>query len=348
MDPGGTHLDPRLLQPVDGLVPAQAVVDDLAGEPALLRIEGAWDGVDERAAAFLGGVPLATLAVGSAPPAVAAACDLATADPAAAADWCAGFARTPYAAHAAALLLRTPPPGTEAALVAESTTYSMLMAGPEYQAWLAARPRRAAAPDRVAPRVRVERDGPVAEVVLTRADRHNAFDTRMRDELCAALAVLALQPDVTVVVRGEGPSFSSGGDLDEFGTAPGPVPSHAVRLARSAARQFAQLAPRLVVGVHGATLGAGIELAAFAGTVVAAADARIGLPELGFGLVPGAGGTVSMPRRCGRQRVLRLLYEGEPIDAVTAHAWGLVDEVVAPAALADRVRLVARRASAAS
>jgi enoyl-CoA hydratase/carnithine racemase len=223
----------------------------------------------------------------------------------------------------------------------------MLMAGPEHQAWLAARPRRAAVSDRAAPRVRVERDGPVAEVVLTRAGRHNALDTRMRDDLCAALAALALEPDIAVIVRGEGPSFSSGGDLDEFGTAPGPVPSHAVRLGRSPARRFAELAPRLVVGVHGATIGAGIELAAFARTVVAAADARIGLPELGFGLVPGAGGTVSMPRRCGRQRVLRLLYEGEPIDAGTALAWGLVDEVVPPADLIGRVRQIGGRASAA-
>jgi enoyl-CoA hydratase len=347
MGPRRTHLDPQLLQPVDGLVPAQAVIDDVVGAPALLRIEGEWDGVDERAVAFLRGIPLATLAVGSAPAAVAAACDLATTYPAAADEWCAGFGRAPHAALAAALLLRTPPRSTEAGLIAESTTYSMLMAGPEYQAWLATLHRREVS-DRASPRVRVVRDGPVAEVVLTRAGRHNALDTRMRDELCAALAPLALEPDVTVVVRGEGPSFSSGGDLDEFGTAPGPVPSHAVRLGRSPALQFAALAPRLVVGVHGATLGAGIELAAFARTVVAADDACIGLPELGFGLVPGAGGTVSMPRRCGRQRVLELLYAGRPIDAGTAQAWGLVDEVVSPADLADRVRQVASRAWARS
>src|SRR5207245_2169044 len=82
-------------------------------------------------------------------------------------------------------------------------------------------------------------------------------------------------------------------------------------------------------GVHGACLGAGIELPAFAARVVAADDTAIGLPEAGLGLVPGAGGTVSITRRAGRQRLLELLITGEPIEAATAHAWGLVDEVVA-------------------
>ncbi|MGH9027466.1 MAG: enoyl-CoA hydratase/isomerase family protein, partial [Acidimicrobiia bacterium] len=131
-----------------------------------------------------------------------------------------------------------------------------------------------------------------------------------------------------------------------FGTTRGPVESHALRLGRSPARQFADLGHRLVVGVHGATFGAGIELAAFAGTVIAAEDARIGLPELGLGLVPGAGGTVSIPRRAGRQRLLQLLYTGESVDASIAHTWGLVDEVVPRAELVDRLRQVASRASA--
>ncbi|MBM3660784.1 MAG: enoyl-CoA hydratase/isomerase family protein, partial [Actinobacteria bacterium] len=76
---------------------------------------------------------------------------------------------------------------------------------------------------------------------------------------------------------------------------------------------------------------------AFAARVVAADDARIGLPELGLGLIPGAGGTVSIPRRAGRQTLLRMVWNGEPIDAYRARRWGLVDEVVPPSRLETRL-----------
>ena len=176
--------------------------------------------------------------------------------------------------------------------------------------------------------MRVERGGRWWEIVLSRADRHNALDARMRDELYAALDEARSQPDVTLVLRGDGPSFCSGGDLDEFGTAPGPVESHAVRLGRSLARLLWEMRDRTVVGIHGSCLGAGIELSAFAGRVVAAEDARIGLPELDLGLIPGAGGTVSIPRRSGSRVLLDLLLSGGTVDAGTARSRGLVDEIV--------------------
>jgi enoyl-CoA hydratase/carnithine racemase len=68
-------------------------------------------------------------------------------------------------------------------------------------------------------------------------------------------------------------------------------------------------------------------LPAFAGTVVAAPDARFSLPELELGLIPGAGGTVSLPRRIGRHRTLWLALTGRVVDVDTASAWGLVDRV---------------------
>jgi enoyl-CoA hydratase/carnithine racemase len=144
-----------------------------------------------------------------------------------------------------------------------------------------------------------------------------------------------------IVVRADGPSFSEGGDLDEFGTFPDPAGAHLVRLGRSLAWRFAQLADRLVVGIHGAAVGSGIELPAFAGHVVAADHTRIALPELGLGLIPGAGGTVSIPRRCGRQRFVALLLRGGTIPAFTAREWGLVDEVVPRAELETRLLEIA-------
>jgi enoyl-CoA hydratase/carnithine racemase len=234
----------------------------------------------------------------------------------------------PIAAAALAILLR----GSERrsiaeGLAAESAVYSLLQAGPEFAAWRAGRAptARAAAP---APVVRIARHDATLQVTLDRPARHNAFDRQMRDELIEALALAAADPTIRrVVLRGAGPSFCSGGDLDEFGSFPDPATAHVVRLTRSAAQLAARLAPRLEVHLHGACLGAGIELPAFAGRIVADPDAVIGLPELGLGLVPGAGGTVSLPRRIGRQRTALLALSGRSIDAPTALAWGLVDVV---------------------
>jgi enoyl-CoA hydratase/carnithine racemase len=128
-------------------------------------------------------------------------------------------------------------------------------------------------------------------------------------------------------LSGNGPSFCSGGDLGEFGSFPDPATAHVVRLTRSPARLAHQIADRLHVHLHGACMGAGIEVPALAGHVVAAADAVISLPELSLGLVPGAGGTASIPRRIGRHRTAALALSGMRIDATTALGWGLVDEV---------------------
>ncbi|HZP29716.1 MAG TPA: enoyl-CoA hydratase/isomerase family protein [Acidimicrobiia bacterium] len=333
------HLDPTLL--TAGSATLEAAIADVAGEPDFLRFDGAWpDRLPDDARGFLASVPALTAAVG-APPEVATAFDVAferTADADAAV---ATFEAAPHASCAAALLVRTAPADTWAGLVAESATYSMLQSGPEFAAWRASREEPAPPPAAdAAPRVRVRREGRVTEIVLTRPGRRNALDVRMRDELHAALTD-ELGRSGPVVVRGEGASFCEGGDLDEFGTFPDPVAAHAVRLGRSLAWRFAQLAPRLVVGLHGAAVGSGIELPAFAGRVVAADHTRIALPELRLGLIPGAGGTVSIPRRSGRQRFLALLLRGGTIPASIARDWGLVDEVVPRAELETRLLEIA-------
>jgi enoyl-CoA hydratase/carnithine racemase len=240
---------------------------------------------------------------------------------------------------AAALLLRRPGYEIWDGLLAESSTYSVLQSGGEFRSWLGWANRPRPDTDRSA-RVRAELavPGQPVEVVLTRAQRHNALDVQMREELISVLDQLRLQPPPRIIVRGEGPSFCSGGDLGEFGTFPDPASAYEVRLRRSLALRFAELGPRLVIGLHGACLGAGIELAAFAGLVIAADDARIGLPENALGLIPGAGGTVSVRRRIGASRTLQMIISGTPIDAATARAWGLVDEVVPRSQLERRLR----------
>jgi hypothetical protein len=234
----------------------------------------------------------------------------------------------PLASTTLAVLLRTTgdrsiPEG----LIAESTAYGLLQNGPEFVAW-----RRAHAP-----RDRPPGDG--SEVLVSRYDHQlaitlnrplvlNAFNAAMRDGLVAALRIAAVDPTITsVVVRGSGDSFCSGGDLDEFGSRPDPVTAHMVRLQRNGGRAIAEVADRTTVHLRGSTVGSGIELAAFARRVVADPTTRISLPEVTMGLIPGAGGTVSLPRRIGRHATMLLAVGLPSINADTALRWGLVDRL---------------------
>jgi hypothetical protein len=234
--------------------------------------------------------------------------------------------QNPLASVTLALLLRGGEHRSVAeGLVAESMAYSLLQSGPEFAAWRRGVPAREH-PAGDGPPVRVDRSGHRLEVTLYRPQVHNAFSAPMRDGLIEALQVAVADPSVSsVVVRGAGPSFCSGGDLDEFGSRSDPATAHLVRLQRSAGRVLAELADRTEVHIHGSTVGSGIELAAFAGRVVADRSTRISLPEIHLGLIPGAGGTASLPARIGRHATM-LLALGLPwIDAETALTWGLVD-----------------------
>jgi len=213
-------------------------------------------------------------------------------------------------------------------LVAESLVYSTLQSGPEFASWLAEREPVAPAVISRQPAVRVEREGSRLSLTLNRPERHNAFSCEIRDALVEALELAVGDSSVREIqLRGAGSSFCSGGDLAEFGTLPDPATAHLIRSTRSPARLLAACADRVRADLHGACVGAGIELPAYARRVVAREDAFFELPEVSMGLVPGAGGTASLPRRIGRQRTARLALSGRRLDAATALGWGLVDEL---------------------
>jgi enoyl-CoA hydratase len=215
------------------------------------------------------------------------------------------------------------------ALIAESLVYSTLQSGPEFGAWLAGAEKPVSAPDQAGPAVRVERWDAQLVLSLNRARRHNAFSMEMRDGLVEGLQMAVADTSIAeVVLRGEGPSFCSGGDLSEFGDLPDPATAHAVRSTRNPGRLLTRCADRVIARVHGACIGAGVELPAFAARVEADAGAFFQLPELRMGLVPGAGGTASLPRRIGRHRTAWLALSGERVDPETALRWGLVDAIV--------------------
>jgi enoyl-CoA hydratase/carnithine racemase len=217
-------------------------------------------------------------------------------------------------------------------VITESLAYSTLQSGPEFARWLDER-GPAQLPELPDP-VQAERRGDTLSIRFNRTRRHNAFTTDARAALLEALEVARLDDSVTeVVLAGNGPSFCSGGDLAEFGTFADPASAHLARTRHSPALVLAELAGRLGPGcraeVHGQVLGSGLEMAAYCGHIRCHPDATIGLPELALGLIPGAGGTVSITRRIGRWRTAYLVLSGATIDAATALAWGLVDEISA-------------------
>ncbi len=215
-----------------------------------------------------------------------------------------------------------------AGVMTESLAYSTLQAGPEFARWLAER-GPATLPVTAEP-VLADRDGDTLRIAFNRPDRHNAFSTDARAALLEALTVAQLDSSVDeLVLTGNGPSFCSGGDLAEFGTFRDPSNAHLARTRYSPALALDALTARLGKAcraeVHGRVLGSGLEMASFCGRVEAGADSVFGLPELTLGLIPGAGGTVSVTRRIGRWRTAYLVLSGVTIDADTALAWGLAD-----------------------
>jgi len=344
METNVLRIAPERLRDLSWMAPADpshptAIVFD--GEPAeWLRA------ADQRGvAADLADCTVPTVAlVRGAPPDAAArllgAFDLVAAGPAGAVEerlsaWIQAIQSRPQASAITARLVRL----ESGSLVVESMAYSVLQSGREFASWLASRPPRVSAPG--GHRVALTMADDYAELVLARPSRHNAFDSLMREQLCDALDTFAAGEIPALGVRGSGPSFCSGGDLDEFGTFRDPASAHLIRSGRSVAARFLALRHRMAVAIHGATIGAGIELAAFAARVVAGDDVRISLPEVGFGLLPGSGGTVSIPARIGRQTFLDLALTGRTVGAVEALELGLVDEVAPTSELPARLRALA-------
>jgi enoyl-CoA hydratase/carnithine racemase len=227
----------------------------------------------------------------------------------------------------------------DARFVLESATYSTLLGGDVFRRWhrdrqssSMASPSDQGGEDRGASTaVLSERTGKELIITLNRPDRGNAVNRQLRDDLVEVLR-LALADESVKGVRllGNGPSFCTGGDLNEFGTFPDVAEAHQIRLQRSPARllDLVRRSGRTIVAeMHGNCAGSGVELAAFASTVRAHIDTVFWLPELSLGLVPGAGGTISIVDRIGTQRTAWLLLTGKKITADVAHMWGLIDEI---------------------
>ncbi|GAB5487197.1 MAG: hypothetical protein Pars2KO_07670 [Parasphingorhabdus sp.] len=216
----------------------------------------------------------------------------------------------------------------EDALTAESFAYATLQQGPEFQSWLEGREKKQTK-NAVSNPVVITSDQQTLHISLNDPENHNAIGTAMRDALCEALDLAFADFSVKEVhLSASGRTFSTGGDVDEFGEVSDPATAHWVRSLRLPAWHCARISEKLHVHIQGAAIGAGLEIAAFGTHVTATSDAWFQLPELKYGLIPGAGGTASLPRRIGRQRTAFLALSMKKINAQTALEWGLVDDIV--------------------
>lgn len=195
--------------------------------------------------------------------------------------------------------------------------------------------------------VEYDRRGAVAVVTLNRPDKLNAYNVAMRDDLFVALGVADADPEVRVVVLGgNGPAFSTGGDVAEFGSAPSPFVARAVRWQRDVWGRLLRLRAATIAAVHGYAVGGGFEMAMLCDLCIASSDVRMALPETALGMIPGVGGTQTLPRRVGVGRALDVVSTERWIGAREALTLGLVQRVVPRARLTATAHALARRLTA--
>ena len=193
--------------------------------------------------------------------------------------------------------------------------------------------------------------GRVGRVVVATLSRPpvNAFNDELVASLNAALDQAAGDEEVSVLhLRSDQKAFCAGADLalmqSCFATPEGP--DAMVEVVRGMQRLFARIeaAPLVTFAeIGGAAMGGGLELALACDLRVAAVEAKLGLPEVGLGLLPAAGGTQRLTRLCGRGIANRLILGGEVIDGALAERLGVVQWAFPRAQLADRARELATR-----
>lgn len=190
------------------------------------------------------------------------------------------------------------------------------------------------------PGLRVERDGPVAWIVIDRPERRNSFDRATRAALGTAADELEADDDVRVVVlTGAGDTFCAGTDLKELTAEPQPHPI--ADRTEPIAAALDRISKPVIAAVNGPAAGGGFELALAADLRIAADTARFSLPEVRVGSLPGSGGTQRLFVAVAPAVAWKLLLTGAPIDADEALRSGLVSDVVPAAELRARVHEIA-------
>ena len=169
--------------------------------------------------------------------------------------------------------------------------------------------------------VDLKRDGDVAIITIDNPPV-NALKHEVRAGLVAALEQSKDAAIKAIVLTGAGRAFSAGADIGEFGKPLLPPGLHEV-IAR-----VESMPKPVVAAIHGTALGGGLELALACHYRAANRSARVGLPEIKLGILPGAGGTQRLPRLIGPEKALEAIVSGDMIPADRAHALGILDALI--------------------
>lgn len=170
-------------------------------------------------------------------------------------------------------------------------------------------------------------DGAIGRIILNRPDRMNAITVALADKLEAGLRVFGTHPDVhAIVIRGAGGNFCAGGDIGEVEQlrSEGPAALRALfNTFHAACSRIAEVDVPVVVAVEGVAMAGGFELMQAADIVLVSENARIADNHINFGMIPGGGNTVRLPRNVGRQEALALLLSGDRLSGADAVTRGL-------------------------
>jgi enoyl-CoA hydratase len=188
-----------------------------------------------------------------------------------------------------------------------------------------------------------EKTGHIGGITLNRPDALNAHNVQMRDDLFEVLSAVYADDDVRVVIfKGAGEkAFCAGADLSEFLTAPPPTAAREVRFDRDLWGLFIRIPQPLIAAVHGYVLGSGIEIALCCDICIASEEARFGLPEMGLGMIPAAGGTQTVPRAVGTGKAIEMILTNRWISAEEALKAKMINRIVPRDSLYETAGLMA-------
>lgn len=167
-------------------------------------------------------------------------------------------------------------------------------------------------------------NGPRADLVLDRPDVLNAMDFGVFDGIAAAADEIADRDPRVVVISGNGRSFSAGIDVGSLGSVSG-GPAETIARAQAPFRKIAALAMPTIAAVQGHALGAGLQLALACDLRVMTPDAKVGLLEANYGLIPDLGGSTRLPQIIGTARAKRMIWLAEKITGAEAFELGIAD-----------------------
>ena len=189
------------------------------------------------------------------------------------------------------------------------------------------------------------RTGRIATLTVNRPDKLNALDNAVIGDLSKAIEKLSADRAVgAIILTGAGDkAFVAGADIAMLATQSVLEGTANSRLGQQLTLAMERSPKPILAAINGYALGGGLELALACDLRFAAAGARLGLPEVGLGLIPGYGGTQRLTRLLGTGRALEMILTGEPVEAEHAHRIGLVNGVFEPRKLLPEVKKVAQK-----